>query len=329
MNVAIFALTKQAIKKALEIKEHFENSKIYVLKKFTQENCISMERGFLETVKKSFNEDKLLVFIMASGIVVRTISKFLKAKDKDPAVLLCDERGKFVISLLSGHLGGANDFAKNLSEKISAVPIITTASDVSGTIALDTLASYLKAELESLETAKNLTSLIVNGNKISINLPKNIGINQKNSEGIVLISNKKKIEFSQIIPQNIIIGVGCRRGISRERVINAVYSLVNEYNLHIKSIKCFATVDIKKDELGILECANYFNRKLKIISREDIKEVENQFSASDFVKKTIGVSSVAEPCAYLGSNKRGLLLSNKRTFNGITLAIWEEGENNV
>ena len=136
--------------------------RIYTLKKFNIEDTIQME-NFTETLEKEFNSYDGHIFIMATGIVVRKISTLIKSKDVDPAVVVIDEGAHFVISLLSGHLGGANELAEIIGEKLNLVPIITTSSDVTGKIAVDTLSQKLNGELESLEKAKNVTSLIVDG----------------------------------------------------------------------------------------------------------------------------------------------------------------------
>ena len=104
-----------------------------------------------------------------------------------------DDHANFVVSVLSGHLGGANEECKKIAEGIRAVPVVTTASEVGGKIAVDTLSQQIKGKLHSLETAKRVTSLIVNGEKVSLHLPEKIVIAHENSAGAIIISNRKKI----------------------------------------------------------------------------------------------------------------------------------------
>ena len=262
---------------------------------------------------------------MATGIVIRKIAPLIKSKDIDPAVLVIDEGENFVISLLSGHIGGANDLTYRVAQTCSLLPIITTSSDVTGKIAIDTLAEKLNCEMESLKKAKELTSLIVDNKNVEILLPKNVKVGEgENSSGVVVVSNKKNIDIMRLYPKNIIIGIGCRRGTTKEDIKKAVDEVMEKHNLAYESIKKIATVDVKADEIGLIDFAGELKKELIIISREDIKKVEDRFKGSDFVKKQIGVSCVSEPCALLASNGNGKFLEQKHIYNGITISIYEE-----
>ena len=262
---------------------------------------------------------------MATGIVIRKIAPLIKSKDIDPAVLVIDEGENFVISLLSGHIGGANELAYNVAQSCSLLPIITTSSDVTGKIAIDTIAQKLNCEMESLTKAKELTSLIVDNKKVDILLPNNVKLGEnKNSSGVVIVSNKKNIDIMRLYPKNIIVGIGCRRGTPKEEIEKSLDEVMRKHNLAYESIKKISTVDIKADEVGIVELAQSLNRELMIISREDIKKVEDRFVGSEFVKKQIGVSCVSEPCALLASNGDGKFLEQKYIQSGITISIYEE-----
>ncbi|MGL5051676.1 MAG: cobalt-precorrin 5A hydrolase [Fusobacteriaceae bacterium] len=321
MKIAVWTVTRGASLAALKIKNKIKALDIYTLKKFKIENGFVMD-NFTEVLEKKFQKYDAHIFIMATGIVVRKISSLIKSKDIDPAVLVIDENMSFAISLLSGHLGGANDLAQLLKNELGLVPIITTSSDVTGKIAVDTLAQKLKCNLDSLEAAKNVTALIVDGKNVELKLPQNITV--ENPEGVILVSNKEKIESVQLYPQNLILGIGSRRGVNSSDVIQFLKEVLKKHNLSYKSIKHFATVDLKADEVGIIETARYFKKELKIVSRADILEVENMFVGSDFVKKEIGVKAVSEPCSYLTSNKDGKFLEMKAKKDGITISIYEE-----
>ena len=262
---------------------------------------------------------------MASGIVIRKIASLIGTKDKDPAVLLIDEGKHFVISLLSGHLGGANELAYSLANILKLVPVITTSSDVTGKIAVDTISQKLNAELEDLKSAKDVTSLIVNGQKVNILLPKNVKVSDKNSaDGFILISNKKNIEYTRIYPKNLILGIGCKKDTKAEDILSTIENCLDKNNLDIKSVKKIATVDVKENEQGLINAAKFLNLDLEIVSRDEIKKVQNQFEGSDFVEKTIGVRAVSEPVALLSSAGNGKFLVMKEIYNGITISIYEE-----
>ncbi|MBC2854810.1 MAG: cobalt-precorrin 5A hydrolase [Cetobacterium somerae] len=321
MKLAVWTVTRGAGLNGVEIKNKIEGIDVFTLSKFKIDNSIQME-NFTEELNEAFNKYDGHIFIMATGIVIRKIASLIKSKDVDPAVVVIDEGMNFVISLLSGHLGGANDLTQNLHEIFGLVPIITTSSDVTGKIAVDTLSQKLKCNLKSLEAAKKVTSLIVDGKNVELSLPKNIC--NENPEGVVVISNKENLEVVHLYPENLVIGIGSRRGIEKEKVYEFLIETLEKHNLSLKSIKHFATVDLKADEKGIVETARELGKELKIVSREEILTVEDMFHGSEFVKKEIGVKAVSEPCAYLTSSKDGKFIEIKAKKDGMTISIYEE-----
>ena len=330
MKLAFWTVTKGAgniAKKFKEkLKEHLKDYDIdvFTLKKYDVENTIQIE-DFTTNINEKFSQYDGHIFIMASGIVIRKIANLIGTKDKDPAVLLIDEGKHFVISLLSGHLGGANELTYSLANILKLVPVITTSSDVTGKIAVDTISQKLNAELEDLKSAKDVTSLIVNGQKVNILLPKNVKITDKNSaDGFILVSNKKNIEYTRIYPKNLILGIGCKKDTKAEDILSAIENCLDKNNLDIKSVKKIATVDVKENEQGLINAAKFLNLDLEIVSRDKIKKIQNQFEGSDFVEKTIGVRAVSEPVALLSSAGNGKFLVMKEKYNGITISIYEE-----
>lgn len=326
MKLAVWTVTRGAGHLGKKYGEILQ-ADVFTLKKFQIEDTIQMD-DFTSVLNEKFSQYDGHIFIMATGIVIRKIASLIKSKDIDPAVLVADEGENFIISLLSGHLGGANDLANEAAEKLGLLPIITTSSDITGKIAVDTLSQKMQGELESLEKAKNVTSLIVDGKEVNILLPKNVKFNSDaNEEGIIVVSNREKIETVRIYPKNLILGIGCRRGIETEIIMEGIRKAMEANNLSIKSIKKIATVDLKADEAGIIESSKLLKKELVIISREDIKKVEDRFEGSEFVKKQIGVSCVSEPCALLASNGKGKFIENKFIYNGMTVSIYEESFN--
>ncbi len=321
MKLAVWTVTRGAGLNGVEIKNKIEGIDVFTLSKFKIDNSIQIE-NFTEELNEAFNKYDGHIFIMATGIVIRKIASLIKSKDVDPAVVVIDEGMNFVISLLSGHLGGANDLTQNLHEIFGLVPIITTSSDVTGKIAVDTLSQKLKCNLKSLEAAKKVTSLIVDGKNVELSLPKNIC--NENPEGVVVISNKENLEVVHLYPENLVIGIGSRRGIEKEKVYEFLIETLEKHNLSLKSIKHFATVDLKADEKGIVETARELGKELRIVSREEILTVEDMFHGSEFVKKEIGVKAVSEPCAYLTSSKDGKFIEIKAKKDGMTISIYEE-----
>lgn len=323
MKLAIWSVTRGAGEVAIDIGEKLGGD-IYTLKKFQFKNTIQIE-NFNAELENKFHSYDGHIFIMATGIVVRKIAPLIKSKDIDPAVLVIDEGKNFVISLLSGHIGGANDLTYRIANSCSLLPIITTSSDVTGKIAIDTLAQKLNCEMESLKKAKELTALIVDNKRVDILLPQNVKFNKSDeADGIVIVSNKKNINVMRLYPKNLIIGIGCKRGTQKSGIRKALNEVMEKYNLAYESIKKFSTVDIKADEEGLIEFVRELDKELEIISRDKILSIENMFVGSEFVKKQIGVSCVSEPCALLASNRDGKFLEQKFIYNGITISIYEE-----
>ena len=335
MRTAIYCVSKNGYKTCLKIKENVYNDlHIYVSGRVA--NLLNLENENIENLfiinervpillEKTFNKYDLHIFVAATGAVVRIIEGKFKSKDTDPAVITIDDHANFVISLLSGHLGGANEECKKIASGIGAIPVITTASDVGGKIAVDTLSQKIKAKLNDLDGAKRVTSLIVNGEKVSLHLPKNIVNHDENSAGAIIVSNRKNIEISKIIPQNIFIGIGCKRGVSKEHIIEKLKYAMDKQNLELSAIKMAASAWVKSDEIGLLEAMKELDIPIKFFEKEEILKLEDLIEEkSEYVKKTIGVYGVSEPCAFLASSGKGAFLAKKIKLDGMTLSIFEE-----
>ena len=335
MRTAVYCVSKNGYETCLKIRNNvYKNLHIYVSQRVT--NMLNLEIENVENLfvinervpillEKTFDKYDLHIFVAALGAVVRIIEGKFKSKDTDPAVITVDDHANFVISLLSGHLGGANEECKKIANGIGAIPIITTASDVGGKIAVDTLSQKIKAKLENLEDAKRVTSLIVNGENVSIHLPKNIVENDKNCAGAIIVSNRKNIEISKIIPKNIILGIGCKRNTPKEKIIEKISYVMETQNLEMSSIKRSASAWVKSDEIGLLEAMEELNIPIEFFEKEEILKMENLVEErSEFVKNQIGVYGVSEPCAYLASSKRGSFLVKKVKLEGVTISIFEE-----
>ena len=335
MRTAVYCVSKNGYETCLKIRNNvYKNLHIYVSQRVT--NMLNLEIENVENLfvinervpillEKTFDKYDLHIFVAALGAVVRIIEGKFESKDTDPAVITVDDHANFVISLLSGHLGGANEECKKIANGIGAIPIITTASDVGGKIAVDTLSQKIKAKLENLEDAKRVTSLIVNGENVSIHLPKNIVENDKICAGAIIVSNRKNIEISKIIPKNIILGIGCKRNTPKEKIIEKISYVMETQNLEMSSIKRSASAWVKSDEIGLLEAMEELNIPIEFFEKEEILKMENLVEErSEFVKNQIGVYGVSEPCAYLASSKRGSFLVKKVKLEGVTISIFEE-----
>ena len=334
-----------------------------------------------------------LIAIMASGIVVRSIAPVLRSKASDPAVLVIDEAGDFVISLLSGHLGRANDDARQIAALLGAQAVITTASDVTHSLAVDTLAMQLDCAIDDLHAAKCVTAEIVNGSPVAVlNTYFNENSNENSSnkqnafaltqgwpshvqvlENAVFESSQlenavfesSQLENSQLensitggdaaqpnentkylkylakfsaliviseqappalhanqvwlIPRRIVAGVGCKRGKSASEILSAIKRALSALGIDPRALKSIASVDLKADEIGLIEAAQNLNVPLKIVTRAAIAELGNAYHGSAFVEQSIGVAGVCEPAALLIS--QGTLIYPKHASSGVTVAL--------
>ena len=271
---------------------------------------------------------KNIVFIGATGIAVRYIAPYIKSKDIDPAVIVIDEGGNFVISLLSGHLGGANEIAKRIADRIKATPVITTASDVLNLPAIDMFAKENNLIIEDLSTIAAVMGRIVEGKNIfystntRIKYPYEFIVKDMDEAEAVLVVGdyflKTQLPITYLRPLDLYVGIGCKRGKTFEEIYLALKNAFAAANLSMKSLAEFRSIDLKKDEKGLVDLANFFNRKFITFDAERLLQVEGNFKTSDFVSKVTGVDAVSSRAAMVGADE---LLVDKYSENGITISI--------
>lgn len=341
MNWAVVTLSAKGLETALKVGNAFQ-SDIYTLEKHIKKddegsNIKAIPGKFKDFNGYLFENYRTIVYIMATGIVVRDIAPYLKHKSVDPAVLVMDGKGQYIISLLSGHLGGANEKAIKLAEKIGAKPVITTMSDVMGKTAVDIIAMKLDCSLDSFDKAKDVTADIINDEIVSITgdyeikadkLPVNIVVGDDDrAKSRIVLSNRRDVflnkEDALLVTKNIVLGIGCRRNTPFEKINAFVKEELSRNNIRIKAIKKIVSIDLKADEKGLLELGKQYGVDFVTYTREELCKYEDKFECSEFVKRTTGVGSVSETSGYLGSNF-GKKISGKTANDGMTLSIWEE-----
>jgi cobalt-precorrin 5A hydrolase len=342
----IISITKGGYKISKIIGEIFESADIYSINPDRKEDN-ELILPLKEFTKELFEKYDNLIFIMAVGITVRVIAPYIKDKTKDPAVVSIDEKGNYVVSILSGHLGGANRLTEKIAKEINALPIITTASDVLETKSVDMIAFDEGLRINNMNKAKTITSIIVNGSKVGVlsrvhlkeNLPDEYILYEslealekdflKNIiRGALIIDIyeskiTKNIPTAYLIPKNIVIGIGCRKGKAGEKILNFINKSLDELSIFEKSVKTISSAWIKKNEEGIMQVAEKLKADVKFFDKVQIEDVQDKFENSKFVMKTLGVGNVADSCGFLASN-RGKNIMKKKKKNGITLSIWNE-----
>jgi cobalt-precorrin 5A hydrolase len=306
-----------------------------------------------ETLNNIFPNFDAILGIMASGIMIRSICGLLKSKTSDPAVLVMDESSKHVISLVSGHLGGANNLAMKISNSCGADPVITTATDVQGRLGIDELARKYYWEIKNPEEIVYFNRGILKGDKIGLitdlnveyifqdpktsinyfksdsklsNLKNNDLIHEKSfleikpkDNEILAILNEKLIIMK---PKKLVVGIGSRKGVSKDHVLNAIEKSLEILDLPIDRIDAMATGEMKSNEKGIMECAPYLGINLDIVLLKNIKSLKSsQCTFSEFVEENFGVGGVCEPSALISAGKGSQLIFKKTAYNGVTVAV--------
>lgn len=293
-----------------------------------------------------FEKYDSIIFISSTGIAVRAIGKYLISKATDPAVVVVDVCNKFSISLVSGHLGGANKLTLKVSEVLGNTPVITTATDNMDILAPDIIAMNNDLIIDDLKIAKIIAGRLVNGESVYfkddkkiIKCPKGY-IETEDIQGNTLwvthkASRKLKDEENNVvnyldeyqdrtvlklIRKDIILGIGCRRNTDSMKLFNFISETLREKNIDIRAIDRIASINIKSDEKAILDLALTLNCDLTFFSAAEISTVEYKYEGSEFVKKSIGVSAVSEPVIELAG---GDIIFKKIKRDGMTLAIGE------
>ena len=284
-----------------------------------------------------FREGRSMIFVGAAGIAVRSIAPWLKDKFRDPAVVVMDEAGRFVIPILSGHAGGANDLARVIGTLAGAVPVITTATDVNQVFSVDVFAVLNGLQISDRVRAKEIAMallekepvgffsefpIVAENEKETDWIPKGC-CREKAEKNIRITVKERESDWAEedliLRPRALCLGVGCRRGIETKRLKDTVFQALAKANLSPAAVKTLATIDLKFDEQAIRELAEERGWELRFFSAEELNAVQGSFSGSDFVQKTVGVDNVCERAA-LAALPGGRLVMEKKAENGVTAA---------
>lgn len=289
-----------------------------------------------EWTGRMFDEMEGILFISATGIAVRSIAPFVADKTKDPAIVVMDEKGVFAISLMSGHLGGANDLAGILANITGAIPVITTATDVNGRFAVDVFAKKNGMYISDMKYAKAISADVLDEKKIGFytdfpivgQVPQELELWKSDevfegTNGICVTIDEAKQYYKQtlmLIPRILTIGVGCKKETSFEKIEQRILEELEKLSLSIHAVKQLASIDLKAEEKGILSFAEKYQIPFYTYSAEELSAVEGDFTESSFVASVTGVSNVCERSAILASDG-GTLLLKKSGKDGVTVAI--------
>ena len=317
MKVGILALTKGGKKLAEKLAGSLNGSKV-----------LAVDNGVAQTFVHAWGRYDAFVCIMATGIVVRSIALLLKNKTIDPCVLVMDEKGHHVISLLSGHLGGGNELANRVAHLVGGTAVITTASDVLGLTPLDVWLGDQRLIIENQEIVTPTSAKLVNrgylrlySEEIMAPLPAGLELTNKAEKADIIITNKTgpPDDVLRCRPQNLVVGVGCNRGTPVKEFEDAVTDLFSEARLSPLSIRNLASIDLKSDEDGLLAYAASRGWRIDFFDKQQLNSVEG-VTTSSAAFKAVGAKGVAEPAALLSAQNKQLLV-RKRKWRNITMAV--------
>jgi len=320
-NIAIFYLNNKGLKLANKIFNFFPHAKVC---KFSQDE-----------VKRSWEDASALLFIMATGIVVRTIAPLIKNKKEDPAVLVIDEEGKHVIPLLGGHQARANELATTLATLINATPVITTSSDINNLPPLDLWIERCQLFIQNPSILPKIMSKFIENRKIKIHINSDlirVPIFSEHFEVVkeakfadIIITNKKlKLELNEdqlvLIPRNLVVGLGFHDWVTSNEIEEAVKKVFTDEGLYFEALKGVATLEKKAKNEALQEFSRNYGLRVFSYTPEELQEVKG-LSFSPIVERAVGVSSVCEQSAILAS--QGRLIIPKRVFKNLTIAVAE------
>ena len=351
---AAVAITKHGVEMVRNLGASFPGTDVYYMSKFErgdeQERGIQLFEGSVKLILPDlFKQYNGIILFISLGAVVRMIAPILVDKKVDPAVVVIDDRGEHVISVLSGHLGGANELTHHVATVLGARAVITTASDVQGTIPVDMFGRELGWVVDSFDKATPVSAAVVNEEPVALiqetgernwwrydkPVPGHIKVYASTAEALqepfnaaLVVSDRllEPEEEEQLLsngvlyrPKSLVLGIGCNRGTALEELEAGVLDTLQELRLSVKSVRNIATIDLKKDEEGLLALCAKYGWELVTYTPSELNTVQLP-NPSETVFKYTGAYGVSEPSALLSSGADHWLLEKKKSGN-MTLSV--------
>jgi len=294
--------------------------------------------------EKAFNDEAALLFIGAAGIAVRAVAGAIKDKLTDIPVLVVDLDGRFVIPVLSGHYGGANELAQRISSVLGAVPVITTGTDITGGFAADVFAGKNDMKILNPAALPRISGKAVAGRRISVSSelpmrimfegrrPATVDYNETaHPEGTfdsdICITGRAferdiidESETLYLIPRFLHIGIGCRQNTDPDMLEEFATRCINQLGLSPACIASISSIDLKEKEMAVILLAEKLERPFMTYTSEELAETEGLFPESAFVRETVGVGNVSARAAARSAGKGYRLLRETVKEEGMTFA---------
>lgn len=343
-KVSVLAITKNGIIIGEKLKELFPNWDIFAPEKLSNKNneITWYSEATTNKIIELFKNSNALICLFSLGAVIRLIAPHLKDKKTDPAVIVIDDKTNFVISALSGHIGGANELTQQIAEKLDALPVITTAADVNKTIAVDLVGKEFGWKIDDETTVTKISAHMVNEEAIGVyqqtgnkewykQLPKNVKIydsldelKKSNSKAHLIISDKiieEDLSQESVIyrPKSLVIGIGLHWDTTKDTIKEGIEFCLDKFNLSSKSIAKLVSIKKPEDVKGLIELGKEMKIPVEYVDREELAEIITP-NPSNTVKAFEGTASVSEAAAIKVS--KGELIVEKQKFPpNLTVAI--------
>ena len=343
-NVSVLAITKNGVNIGGKLKELFPDWNIFAPSKLSNENksIIWYSEPTSDKIIELFKNSNALICLFSLGAVIRLIAPHLKDKKTDPAVIVIDDKMTFVISVLSGHIGGANELTQEISEKLNALPVITTAADVNKTIVVDLVGRQFGWKIDDETTVTKISAHMVNSEPIGVfqqtgntkwykELPKNVTIydnleelKKSNSKAHLIISDAiidDELAQESVIyrPQSLVIGIGLHWDTTKDTIREGIEDCLEKFNLSSKCIAKLVSIKKPEDVQGLIDLGKEMKIPVEYVDREELSEIITP-NPSSTVKAFEGTASVSEAAAIKVSN--GKLIVEKQKFPpNLTIAI--------
>ena len=345
-KIAVLAITKNGIEMSLRLKEYFSDFEIFAPIKFSDNNGKIQwyDESTTQKIVDLFKSNEGIVCLFSLGAVIRLLAPHIKDKKTDPAVIVIDDNANFVISVLSGHLGGANELSNEIAEKIGSTPVITTAADVNKTIAVDLVGKEFGWKIDDDSNVTRISAFMVNKEKIGIfqnigkkewwkgKFPDNItffsnieDLKASDSKGYLIITNDQ-IDDESILKNSVVyrvpdlvVGIGLHWDTSKETILNGVNETLKKFELKQKQIARFVSIKKEKDVIGLIELGREMNIPIEYIDREELATITAP-NPSETVQAFEGTASVSEAAA-IKSSKGELIVEKQKFPPNLTVAI--------
>jgi cobalt-precorrin 5A hydrolase len=338
-DIALWVVTPNGRRLARRLREQWPAATLWSSRRLAPEGDAGNGRTFdrlSPAVEENFHQYAGHIFIMATGIVVRAIAVLLRNKTVDPSVVVVDDQGRFAISLVAGHLGGANRLAHRVARILGAVAVITTATDANGKPAVDQLAVEKGLKIENPQAVKAVNMALLMEKKLLVHDPygmlgralcaytveKPPPPEQWNGPGVYVDDMWTALPESVLLlrPLSLCVGIGCKRHVSEEALEAMLRHVFEQHRLSLKSLGIIASIDVKADEAGLLALSRKLHVPLRFFTKEELNLVSHVPNPSAMAAKHIGVRSVCEAAAILAARRGELIVAKHKTHHA-TVAV--------